>query len=168
MIKDLIEQINTFYKLAAENRSIHDIQDALEHASSFVTKLDGGILPSWWFDITEIPKFPINELYEYEDINNWLETERGELVNVSNNDVRDYLGKLRGSHAKKWPKEKFSPIIIVDTPIFTCIGDGRGRVNFAIGMNYKYIPALMLKLKPLYYDKIKMSRFELEDEEYCA
>lgn len=125
-------------------REIKDMEDAIEMAIS------GDYIPSDSrlddFSISQ-KMISLSELLTYDDYSSWGEYDKGELKKLSNKDLTETLISFRG---KKWAEkaltwikdESFSSIIIF--PNLGIIGDGRGRTNIAVGMNWKKVPVIFL------------------------
>lgn len=141
--------------------SEHDIEEALDYCSDFfkikdLTEERSLInLPFEWLDIQKIPNFPTKDLYNYDDINAWLEVEPGKLRRKSKSELFLFLKRIRNSHATFWLEDGIPAIILVDFAGDRHIGDGRGRTNFAIGMGFQTVPVVILSLKPEYEDRIQ-------------
>lgn len=84
--------------------------------------------------------------HDYGDLSSWLEVECGEFVKDPRS-LEKFRGKEWARRAASWKRiEDIPPIIIVDIPgLIIDIADGRGRVNYAIGMGFSTIPAIFLK-----------------------
>lgn len=136
----------------------HDIEEAIDYCSYNVELADGKSLmdiPLEWFEISKIEQFPTKDLFKYEDISSWLYVELGELKRKSKNEKNKLLTELRGIYAIRWSNEGIPAIVLVDFGKYTFMGDGRGRTNFAIGMDLKTVPVVLMKLKSEFEDKIK-------------
>lgn len=157
MLSKFNKLFSTCEKFANKNpfeNAEQDIEDALDHASDYIVADElYSKIPVEWFDIEKIEKFPINELNQFDSFD-WLETEQNEYLKLSRYELERELVNLRGRHAKDWVKNGIPAIVIVDTPVWSGIGDGRGRCNFAVGMGYKTVPAIFLKLKEEYFDRV--------------
>jgi hypothetical protein len=136
----------------------HDIEEAIDHCSNYVELNDEKSLidiPLEWFEISKIEQFPTKDLSKYEDPSSWKDVEPGELKRKSKNEKISFLRKIRGNYAAKWIDEGIPAIVLVDFGKYTFIGDGRGRTNFAIGMDLKTVPVVLLVLKSEFEDQIK-------------
>jgi len=126
--------------------SFQDITDALEHMSDF----EESPLKIENFKIKFFPKFKLEDLSDYDDLSSWPEWNRGELLDLDENEFEDELIQFRGNNwtqkAKTWIKnpKKIPPIVIVITKTMTGIGDGRGRVSLALGLDWETIPTTIL------------------------
>lgn len=129
-----------------------DIADALEHADDF---LPDDVHPTD-FDISKTV-MSIEDLDYYDDLSAWVEVDDDELKDATRQEVIDWAkgyrpgfgGTYEFSHtaAQVFDTGEIPPIVIVDTPSGTTIGDGRGRVNLAIALGLEEIPAIILTWK---------------------
>lgn len=127
-----------------------DIIDAIDHALEVGDELNDG---EYYFKIEPTYKIPINDLFQWEDIQSWLEIDWGELYDLTPKEIKPILNKFRpgyGDLAMKWIKApnnaKLPPIILVELLNGSqCVGDGRGRVNIAAGMGLANIPVVILR-----------------------
>ena len=123
-----------------------DLLDALDHISDFIErklKIDD-------FRISEVKFLSIRELESYDDLSSWVEIEENELIDMTeeerSNDILRFRGKDFLRKALFWIDScMINPIIIVQTNECCCIGDGRGRVNIAVGMGWDKVPAIFLR-----------------------
>jgi len=129
-------------KIRISDINPNDLADAFEHAESYNEQE----LNSLDFEYEYYAKYPIKKLYQFDDIDAWVEWQPGELINDA--DARREIGTFR-DEAPKWIKNKkiplSSPIIVVNSKEGTVIGDGRGRVSVSIGMGWKTIPTIIAK-----------------------
>jgi hypothetical protein len=131
-------------KLNITMREIKDMSDAIEMA------INGDYIPS----NSRLDDFSISQeiltlsgVLNYDDYSSWGEFEKGELKDLSDKELLkvliSYRGKKWAEKASNWIKEeKFSPIVIF--PKLGIIGDGRGRISIAVGMDWKKIPVIFL------------------------
>jgi len=137
------EEIVTEESFGKDNKdkpSYRDLKDAVEYLNESIdTKYDIKD-----FDLSSLGYLPVSDLYEYEDIDRWLDIEDGELENMTIEEFRDALNYFRngyGDRAVEWiDKKKFPPIVVIEGEDaegrpYVDIGDGRGRVNVANGLN---------------------------------
>lgn len=122
-----------------------DLEDALDHASDF----SDGPLSFADFQATRPSLMPIRKLYHYDDVSAWAEWSAGELRDLDEEERFDELVHFRGERwakmAERWKKPAdMSPIVIIETASMSFIGDGRGRVSYAIGMGWREVPAVVL------------------------
>ena len=121
----------------------HDIKEARDHAIQLDENFD-----DYDFKITKYPSFPVKKIYEYDDPYAWTEFHLGELKEDPTS-LEAFRGKQWADKAQQWLNDGIPAIVIVDTPEFTGVADGRGRVNFAIGMGIKTLPVIMMKANRL-------------------
>jgi hypothetical protein len=88
----------------------------------------------------------LDEVAAYDDVDAWLDTELGELLAVTDDEVRVYARKLRGEHLVDLVRD-LPALVIVDTPEFTGLADGRGRYNLAVGFDLPRVPVILLTSK---------------------
>lgn len=131
-------------KLTITMREIKDMSDAIEMA------INGDYIPS----NSRLDDFSISQevltlsgALNYDDYSSWGEFGKGELKDLSDNELLkvliSYRGKKWAEKALSWIKdEKFSPIVIFSK--LGIIGDGRGRMSVAVGMDWKKIPVIFL------------------------
>ena len=146
-----------FAKLDPFRNMDHDIEEAIDYCSNYVELIDGKNLidiPLEWFEISKNERFPTKDLFKYEDVSSWIYVEPGELKRKSKNEKIKFLREIRGTHTISWIDEGIPAIILADFGKYTFIGDGRGRTNFAIGMDLKTVPVVLLKLKSEFEDQI--------------
>jgi hypothetical protein len=151
------KQFLKFAKLDPFRNVQHDIEEAIDYCSDFFELKDEKslmLIPLEWLNIEQIEQFPIGDLWKYDDVNSWLETEKGELKRKSTNDRIRFLKLLRGFYAVSWLQDGIPAIVLVDFAGNRFIGDGRGRINFAIGMDFKTVPVVLLTIKPEFEDQI--------------
>jgi len=132
----------------------HDIRDALEHAQDyfdvpFHEDVDPGL-----FDI-ERTTLTLDAIEAYDDVFGWLEAEPGELAGAPREQVLDWARDFRGykdelgysfvDTAEQAIDTGVIPaIVIIDTPQYTGIGDGRGRFNLAVALGIDRLPVILL------------------------
>lgn len=115
-----------------------DLEDSLEHASIMFDKN----FVKDDFDYKYEPNVSIEDLYMFDDIDAWAEWEPGELKNMDNEELENEVKNFRPK-ATEWIKNKTCPpIIIIDSNEGVVIGDGRGRVSIAIGLDWDTIPVI--------------------------
>lgn len=109
---------------AVPKPSPQHIQDAIEHASQFDKQFS-----RYDFALKYEGYLTVDEIGEFDDLSSWVEVESPE-------DLEDF----RGGSFNREPQD-MPPIILITTPYEgTCgtqVGDGRGRVNFAIAHNLR-------------------------------
>jgi hypothetical protein len=127
-----------------------DLSDAMEYVVESYPETD--IDPAA-FSASPSELVPVDSLWEYDDVSSWLDMEEGELSGMSREDLVQTLAHFRGVEwarlAMYWldGKSAFPPIVIIDGPNVSAVGDGRGRVNLAIGMGWDEIPAVFMRPK---------------------
>jgi hypothetical protein len=124
-----------------------DLQDAIEHADIYGDQ--GWTIQD--FDIKYLGEISLDDLHQYDDLFSWVDIEKGEFAGMSIEERLAELASFRGpqwaERAKQWLRTGIPPIVIISAPVvtehelYTQIGDGRGRVNFAHAMDIDKIPA---------------------------
>ena len=127
----------------------HDKKEARDHVLSFDENFD-----DYKFQIIKMEKFPLKSLSVYDDYRAWLDILPGELVGLDRDALFAELRRFRGAawaeKAMKWLESDGIPaIVLVQTPEFSGVADGRGRVTLALGMGMKTIPAVIMKANKL-------------------
>lgn len=123
-----------------------DLLDALDHISDLIDrKLNINNL-----SISDIQFILTKDLKDYDDLSSWVEIQEAELrystEEERNNEILSFRGKDFLRRALVWINScMINPIIIVQTNEFSCIADGRGRVNIAVGMGWEKVPAIFLR-----------------------
>jgi len=125
---------------------ISDLQDALEHHSG-LGDIDLSIDD---FDVSEVEYISIKDLSKYDDLSSWVEIGKGEFADEDDEEKRRIIHSFRKGYfadrAIKWINEcRINPIVILETFDGISIGDGRGRVNIAVGMNWQKVPVIFLR-----------------------
>lgn len=104
------------------------------------------------------------QIEQYDDIDGWIEWEKGELEDLSPEEIQNEAKRLRGEYVLDWLESgKWPPIVIIDSEKyrFSGLADERGRFSIAYGLNIPQIPVALLtdkgakKLK----NKTKISHF---------
>jgi hypothetical protein len=124
-----------------------DLLDAIEHA-------DFSLDQDWElkdFKIRKLGMIPLKMLHRYDDMS-WLDLLPEDFEGMSTEErlkeLEDFRGPKWAQMARKWLKEGIPPIVIISAPsvseneLYTQIGDGRGRVNFAHALGIKRIPVV--------------------------
>jgi len=112
---------------------LKDLQDAIEHADIYGDQ--GWTIED--FNIEFLGYLGRQELNAYDDIDSWLDTEEGEELNDG------FRGQDWLQRANKWTQNTIPPVIIITAPVVsegqlhTQVGDGRGRINYAIATGIK-------------------------------
>jgi GNAT superfamily N-acetyltransferase len=91
----------------------------------------------------------LKELGIYDDLSSWPEWRHGDLKELDEQDrvleLHSFRGAAWAKRAVQWTPRTVPPIVVVTLRNGdTAIGDGRGRVSYAIGMAWKSIPAVFL------------------------
>ena len=119
-----------------------DIEDALDHAYDFGASTD----PSD-YKITREEHVPIEDVLYHDDYSSWGEWEPGELAALdaeAMQELESYRGVGWAHKALGWLEEGIPAIVVVEG---VGISDGRGRVNFAVGMGIDSVPVIWMKPK---------------------
>lgn len=124
-----------------------NIRDALDHAVDFydVDPIDEDLDPDDF--VATRTYMSLDELYDYDDVGAWLETEPGELLELGPDELETWMYKKRGTHFAPELEEGLPAIVVLDTPQFTGVADGRGRVNYAVGIGIDTFPVILLTPK---------------------
>lgn len=123
-----------------------DLLDALDHVSDVI----GRKLNINNFNISDIGFLSVRDLENYDNLSSWVEIEEDELRYATKEErgreILSFRGKDFLRKALVWIDScAINPIIIIQTNEFSCIGDGRGRVNIAVGMGWEKIPVVFLR-----------------------
>jgi hypothetical protein len=99
---------------------------------------------------------PLSRVLGYEDCA-WLDVDPKDFAGMSTEERLAELSSFRGpkwaARAAEWLSEGVPPIVVIDAPVvdeahlYRQIGDGRGRVNFALAMGLKTLPVVIMKWK---------------------
>jgi hypothetical protein len=135
--------INKFAaEIKAQNINQDNIRDAFEHANAvFETDYKP---EDFEYDLVDMP---ITKLYNYDDVDSWKEWDAGELLELSEDELEKEVSGFRENAIDLIKNENIPPILIIDDGKSTVVGDGRGRISIAIGMNWDKIPAIIAKKK---------------------
>jgi hypothetical protein len=117
-----------------------DLKDAVQHADIID---EGWIVPD--FDLRALGDRSVKQLQVMldEGMEGWLEVDPGDIEELDS-----FRGPAWHERAKTWLNEGIPPVIVVTAPDcndgvasarknFTVLGDGRGRVNFAVAYRLK-------------------------------
>ena len=136
-----IHRLSTSYLLQTH---LNDIKDAIQHFISF----DDFDKDHFCFSI-KYKKISFEELYNYDDVNSWLEIEKSSLKDLDKSDLIEELNSFRngfGLRCLRWiESNSIPPIVIVESDSYSCIGDGRGRINLANGLDINQLDCLFIK-----------------------
>ena len=134
-----------------------DMLDAIQHADVYGDQ--GWTLDD--FTILPMGEVPLSRVLGYEDCA-WLDVDPEDFAGMSAEDRLTELSSFRGpkwaARAAEWLSEGVPPIVVIDAPVadedvadeahlYRQIGDGRGRVNFALAMGLKTLPVVIMKWK---------------------
>jgi hypothetical protein len=93
---------------------------------------------------------PLSKILAYDDYSAWGEIEPGQLVGQEGReDLKHFRGAEWAQRAAEWGRPENVPaVVLVDggKQYGAVIGDGRGRTNLAVGMGWKFLPAVILTL----------------------
>ena len=126
--------------------------DAIQHADVYGDQ--GWTLDD--FTILPMGEVPLSRVLGYEDCA-WLDVDPEDFAGMSAEERLAELSSFRGpqwaARAAEWLSEGVPPIVVIDAPVvdeahlYRQIGDGRGRVNFALAMGLKTLPVVIMKWK---------------------
>ncbi|MDQ5977444.1 MAG: hypothetical protein QG602_416 [Verrucomicrobiota bacterium] len=133
--------------------STRDMLDAIEHAD-----VEGD--QEWTlddFNVLPMGPQPMSRVLSYDDSAAWLDVDPRDFDGLSPEERLAELASFRGpewaARAAQWVANGVPPIVVIDAPVgdpehlYQQIGDGRGRVNFALAMGLKTLPVVILKWK---------------------
>ncbi len=134
-----------------------DLTDAIQHAN---------ILDEPWeladFNVKSLRDVPREKFWSIEDVDSWLDIRPEDVKGLSQEERWTVLAGFRGEawaqRAKAWMVEDMPPIVLITTPdcnsgvcdakkTYTQIGDGRGRINFAVAMGLHKLPAVHMTFR---------------------
>lgn len=130
-----------------------DKHDALLHF--FETIDNGEIDPAIKFDESR-GIMPLKNILDWDDYSSWGDFTTDELKDLEPKELLETLAHFRGSDwankAITWLSDSIPAIVLVEGKdsrghTIRTIGDGRGRVNLAIGLGIKNLPVLILREK---------------------
>jgi hypothetical protein len=132
---------------------IDDLNDAIQHADVYGDQ-------EWTLaDFTVVPlgEQTLARIRQHEDWGGWIDVDPRDYEGLSVEERLAELESFRGAawveRAREWLKTGVPPIVIIDAPTVVDyqlerqLGDGRGRVNFALAMGLKKLPVVLLKWK---------------------
>jgi hypothetical protein len=124
-----------------------DIKDAVQHA---ILQEDSTFTGKACYKIIEQKEISLKEILNWDDYSSWGDFSLGELKDLNEEEFTKELNSFRpgfGDLVKKW--KNIPPIILVDTlEAGSMIGDGRGRVNLAVGLGLARLPVIVVKEDP--------------------
>ena len=134
----------------------HDVQDALGYYDEVVK---GGYTPmamrrSTCFAVSR-GELPLRKILAYDDYTAWGGFAPGELVGLRRDALEDTLWSYRNDLAPlafDWLRDGSIPaVVLVESSHGRAVGDGRGRVSLAVGLNLPSLPVIVLRAtrKPL-------------------
>lgn len=119
-----------------------DLEDAIQHADTYGDQ--GWTVED--FDIEFLGYLTTDEISQYDDFSSWVDAEPNEELDDS------FRGKDWLNRSRQWTQANIPPVIVISAPVvsenelYTQIGDGRGRVNFAVSTGIK-LPVYHMKWK---------------------
>lgn len=143
-----------------------DIRDALEMAD-----VGFGTDPNTQFTYQRQDLVPVVKVLTYDDYSSWGEWEPGELAELEDWELRDELVSFRGEawadKALGWLDFGIPAVIVLDglpehlsEDVVVGVGDGRGRLSFAVGMNIEHVPVIWVRPKAA-INKLKTKLLEM-------
>ena len=131
--------------------SEQDMLDAIEHADVYGDQ--GWTLDD--FTITSLGAVPMDRIRSFDDFSSWVDVDPSDYEGLSVEDRVEKLAEFRGpewaQRAEKWLTEGVPPIVVIDAPdedgMHEQIGDGRGRINFALAMGLESLPVVRMTWK---------------------
>lgn len=126
------------YKMASVK---NDIRDALDHFKDLIDR-------KVCFKIAYEGDMSLKEITSWDDYSSWGNWNKGELSELDEPDLFEEISSFRGKdwalRSKHWIKDEFPPIILISSEFGDFVGDGRGRVSLAVGLDLKYLPVIIL------------------------
>lgn len=85
-----------------------------------------------------------------DDYSSWGAWDHGELAGLGRDELRDEFRSFRGDawarRALRWVEtNRFPPVVIF--PEESLVGDGRGRISVAVGLDRHSLPVILLTRK---------------------
>jgi hypothetical protein len=131
-----------------------DLLDAIEHADVYGDQ--GWTLDD--FDVRYVGPKSLSAIRQYEDWGGWIDTAPEDYADLS---PEERLAQLEGFRGKKWAERaahwyatgKVPPVVAIEAPIVSedqldwQLGDGRGRINFALAMGLRTLPVIEMRWK---------------------
>lgn len=132
--------------------SPQDMLDAIAHADTYG---EGWTLGD--FSITPLGDVSLEHIKALDDISAWVDVDPNDFAGLSVEDRLEQLVEFRGrkwvERAATWLTEGVPPIVVINAPekesggMHEQIGDGRGRINFALAMGWESLPAVHMQWK---------------------
>lgn len=127
-----------------------DMLDAIEHADLYG---QGWTLDD--FIVSPLGEMPIDRIRGFDDFSSWVDVDPSDYEGLSVEERVEKLAEFRGPEwarrAAKWLTEGVPPIVVIDAPdedgLHEQIGDGRGRINFALAMGLESLPVVRMTWK---------------------
>lgn len=123
-----------------------DISDAIEHSIMIDSPYFSGNV---FFDKEFEGKMSLEEILNWDDYSSWGEFSWEEFKGFSKEEIIKELNNFRSGYGDlvfTW--KSIPPIVLVELLDGTrCIGDGRGRVNYAMATGMHFLPTIILKEK---------------------
>jgi hypothetical protein len=148
-----IDGVGLSASVSRPRASEQDMLDAIQHADLYGDQ--GWTLDD--FNILPMGEVPLSRVRGYEDWGGWIDVDPEDFAGMSTEERLAELSSFRGpkwaARAAEWLTKGIPPIVVIDAPIVDeahlhrQIGDGRGRVNFALAMGLKTIPVVIMKWK---------------------
>jgi len=149
--------VDNKYSIKWERADLDDIdlKDAIKHIGGYNLEIND-------FEIKNLGEVTIDWIEYYEDISSWIEVDKEDYKGMDFNEKVEQFKydteRIRlVNNLKEWG---ISPIVMITAPIDpdtgefdengrieTQLGDGRGRVNFAIAFGLKKLPAVNMVYK---------------------
>lgn len=132
-----------------------DTRDAMQHAE----QMDENV-PDYKWHITKSRNMSLGSILALDDISSWGEWAFGELKGLDPDELFDAMRSFRGlkwaETASTWLRDGFPAVVVIETPEYTGVSDGRGRASLAYGLGLKSIPAVLMKAERLPHQTASM------------
>jgi hypothetical protein len=137
--------------LDAYRNATHDLREALayyeESYPSATYYLYEHRRPTC-FKVTQ-EEWTLPQILAYDDYTSWGGFQPGELRELSPHErleaMRSYRGHGWARMALQWWHEGIPAVVLVESSRGKALGDGRGRVSFAVGMGIERLPVVRLR-----------------------
>ena len=132
--------------------SERDMLDAIEHADLYGDQ-------GWTIDdfvVTPLGEVSMDRIQAFDDFSSWVDVDPEDYEDMSAEERLDQLAEFRGpkwaQRAETWLVDGVPPIVVIDAPdeegrMHEQIGDGRGRINFALAMGLESLPVVVMRWK---------------------